>query len=349
MPFRPVAAAELIAIGRKGARAPARMREMGASESRVCPRCDTPRIGSFRWCRECQFDFEAPHTAAASPEAARPAFVLADAPPPVTSPAPPPRVEAASVATPVAQEPKRERWPMRGILVLAAIALAVTGAVAAIVLLQRPTGPAASDGSAAPSGGSVAPSGGQTTAPTRAVPATPFQPFTLEGNGSEVVEFGIPAGTVGIATITNDGEGAFSVSTVDAAGERRELLVSDIGTYSGTRLLDPAAPPVGFDVESDGFWSIEVQPISAARAWDGASRLSGGASDVVLVQPPTAAELPVDVVYDGAGTFGVSTDSASGKAPLINEVGPYRAVVQLPAGTSLIEIDSDAAWSITPQ
>lgn len=125
--------------------------------------------------------------------------------------------------------------------------------------------------------------------------------------------------------------------------------MSDVGTYAGTRLFDLAAPPVGFDVESDGFWSIEVKPISAARAWDGASRLSGGAADVVLVQPPTAAELPVDVVYDGDSNFGVATYSASGKASLVNEVGAYRALVQLPAGTSLIEIDSDAAWSITPQ
>ena len=40
---------------------------MGASESRLCPRCGTQRIGSFRWCRECQFDFEAPPSAPIDP------------------------------------------------------------------------------------------------------------------------------------------------------------------------------------------------------------------------------------------------------------------------------------------
>jgi hypothetical protein len=49
-----------------------------------CPRCGTPRLGAFRFCRTCELDFDA-LTSAPAPEPPPPAL---EPPPPALVPAP---------------------------------------------------------------------------------------------------------------------------------------------------------------------------------------------------------------------------------------------------------------------
>jgi hypothetical protein len=321
---------------------------------KVCPSCGARRIGSFRWCRECGFDFDSVREAGPAP---RPPFALTppgqftQAPqviPAVTPaadavPPPPPPVQARP-ATPLAQpspdaigaQAEARRRPSLP-LVAGVLLIVLFGAAGfALIVLQRPTTDTA--------GGPGAPSG----ASTRIVAPTPFEPIALSGDGPATAQFSIPEGSSGIATIVNQGEGPFSVWSIGADGAKQDLLVNVVGAYSGIRLFHAIEHSVLFAVESDGTWSIEVQPIAAARTWDVTEPLTGDGSDVVVVLPPTSAETGTVVIYEGDSTFALDAVTRGGDEHLVDELGAFRGDVVLPSGTSLLDIDADAAWSITP-
>jgi hypothetical protein len=220
--------------------------------------------------------------------------------------------------------------------------------VVALILIPPRLQSIAPIASGAPSGGPSSASGPPTPTPTLVVAATPFAPLQLSGSGSGDVAFSIPDGASGIATIINQGTGPFVVWSVAADGTRNDQLVNTIGTFAGTVLFDESKHSTTFSVESDGAWSIEVKPISAARAWGGSERLVGDGPDVVLVLPPTSADLTTEVRYDGTNTFAVAAHATSGKQEILNVVGPFTGPMPLPGGTSLIEVEADDAWSIDP-
>jgi hypothetical protein len=74
---------------------------------------------------------------------------------------------------------------------------------------------------------------------------------SLDGQGDDVVVY---TGDGGVATITHDGESNFAIWLYYANG--RDLLVNDIGSYSGQQLLDDAAL---LQITADGEWSMEVE------------------------------------------------------------------------------------------
>lgn len=330
---------------------------MEQGPSRLCARCGTPRVGNFRFCRSCQLDFDADRVA--SPTVAPPSLASSDsAPPPEraftlpvaeptwsavpATPAPAP----APVATPAARPARRSAWsriPRRARLLLTVAAIvAVVLAVGLILIPPRSSSPVAV---ASPTASGAA----ATVGPTRDGAPTPFPPINLGGTGSQDVAFSIPGGSSGLASIINDGQGPFTVWTVGPDGTRNEQLVGVVGPFSGTRLFDENSHSTAFSVESDGTWSIEINPISSARTWDLSERLTGDGSDVVLVLPPTSADTNTIVRYDGESNFVVSAYTVSGKVQLLNDVGRLEELLVLPAGTSLIEVQADAAWSLAPR
>jgi hypothetical protein len=356
--------------------------EHGAS--RLCPRCGTPRVGNFRWCRSCQFDFDAdriagtpgalpaptptptnPQPAPPAPGQMVPAFTL----PPVdaarTNTPPPADTIAATKAAPSAgaapapvtpapaarRQSASFRVPRRAPLPLAVAGVVAVVLVAALILIpprsDAPIAVASPTSPASPTSSSG--SAGTSPAPTRAVAPTPFTTISLGGTGSQDVSFSIPDGSSSLATIINDGAGPFTVWTVGADGTRNEQLVSVIGRFAGTRLIDGDGHSTAFSVESDGTWSIELNPVSSARTWDLTDRLTGDGSDVVLVLPSTSADRDATIRYDGDSNFVISAYTSAGKVQLLNEVGQLDVPIVLPAGTSLIEVQADAAWSIAPQ
>jgi hypothetical protein len=329
------------------------MAPMGELLQKTCPSCRARRIGSFRWCRECGFDFDSLRDP--GPDS-RPPFALA--PPGEFTPAPRviPAAPAAGVAStedaapadrrtaaaavpadgPIA--PDRER---RSPLLFVAVVVLVTvvGATGALILLQPHPfqNVAASD---------TPPGSGSTVAGVVATP--PFQPIVLSGDGPATAQFSVPEESSGIATIVNDADGPFSVWSLAAGGTKQDLLVDVAGAYAGMRFFEATDHSVAFAVESDGSWSIEVRPLSDARSWDATDPLFGNESAVVSVVPRTSAKAEIIVIYDGDGAFALSALTAGGRQHLIDEIGAFRDDVVLPTGTYVLEIDADAAWSITP-
>ena len=336
---------------------------MEPGQSRLCPRCGTRRIGNFRWCRSCQFDFDAPTT---PPEAVQRPFELttpgritqnphiipADAsmagpapsstPPAGTPPAAGGATAAmASAASAARSTAARQRTPVPAFVVVAVVAVFILVAIGILSVLLPESSPIA----ALPSGLiASAPAATPASQGTAASP-TPAGETTITGQGNGKADFAF-ADSTGLATITNEGTGAFGVWTLGADGSRQAQIVDRQGLYVGTRRFAAADGRVTFDVESDGPWSIEVKPAIEARTWNRADPLIGDGDDVVLLFPQPDGDVRAMVISDGA--IGIAAYAGGSKHDVVDENGTFQGEIMLPAGTSLLEISADSGWSIRP-
>jgi len=202
-------------------------------------------------------------------------------------------------------------------------------------------------GSQAPTS-SVAPSAGPSAGPS----APTFAPISLSGKGDKVPKFTIPADAPAIALISSKGAGNFSIESLAANGSQNELLVNTIGAYSGTVLFDIGAGEhsVAFKVGATGIWSITIKPITSGRAWDTTTKLTGKGDDVVLLSPPAAGLTAISVVGSGKDNFIIQSYGLDGTSTiLVNEIGSYSGVVQLPDQSELLQVNADGAWSVDEQ
>jgi hypothetical protein len=178
-----------------------------------------------------------------------------------------------------------------------------------------------------------------------------FAPITLSGEGKNVEEFTIPAGSAAIAEVTHEGKRNFIVHTIDATGELVEGLVNEIGDYDGTVLLESSEDqhPVAFEIDADGAWNITIKPVAEAKAWDPSTTLEGTGDSVFRLVPPSAGLVTLQLTYDGHKNFIVRSYSGDGTDGLANEVGEFSGEVLLPDGTLLLEVKArDGTWTATP-
>ena len=78
----------------------------------------------------------------------------------------------------------------------------------------------------------------------------------IDGKGDAVLM--LSGGESGITTIKNKGSGNFSVVAYSPDGEYLDLIVNEIGSYSGEVML-PAADPMVIEVNAaEGTWSMSA-------------------------------------------------------------------------------------------
>jgi hypothetical protein len=227
-----------------------------------------------------------------------------------------------------------------------AVAVAVLALAACAASL---TSPGASSPAQGP--GSAAPLESATLEPTRSPSLAPsFAPIMLSGKGNKVPRFTIPEDEAAIATITNKGSANFMVTSLAADGSDNELLVNEIGNYSGTVLFDASSGQhsVAFKVESDGTWAITIQPLSAAKVWDPTTPLAGRGDDVIAVSPAVSGLMTATISHKGQANFVVYAYSPSGQDLLVNEIGNFSGEEAVPDGTYLLQINADGTWTVTP-
>lgn len=170
----------------------------------------------------------------------------------------------------------------------------------------------------------------------------------FEGSGADVVAVNLDPDFAHIATITHHGSRNFAVWTVDANGSRLDLVVNEIGSYSGVRPIDFRDRPAAFQIESDGEWTILVQALDKAPRWPDHSAGTGSA---VLVVAPEAVQglTTVTITHSGESNFVVWAYGDRNTDLLVNEIGPYSGKTILPAWAVAIEIEADGAWTMTTE
>jgi hypothetical protein len=229
-------------------------------------------------------------------------------------------------------------------LAVGCLAIALAGCAGAAGQTSGPL--ATSQGTGQPGSSAQA----DTPAPADSAPAA-FTPIELSGHGNKVAKFKIPEDAPGIAVITNKGGSSnFTVEALDSSGGTNALLVNVIGAYSGTRLFDAGSGEhsVAFKIESDGNWTVRIQPVTSAPSWDGASQRKGKGDAVIQVSPAVSGLTTAVIKHSGEENFVVTTYGPDGSDLIVNDIGAFSGEQQLADGTFLIEIEADGGWSITP-
>jgi hypothetical protein len=172
-----------------------------------------------------------------------------------------------------------------------------------------------------------------------------FAPFTLTGTGDSVPGLTIPGDIRAILEFSYSSSSNFIVVAYGDGNEYLDLLVNEIGAYSGRR-------PVNFDssdgrvryleINASGPWSIQVIPPSHAHTeW-------GGFGDDVVKVTSSSSNRPISFVHTGSSNFIVWSYSNTRRLDLeVNEIGPYNGTVLLDAGASFLEIQADGSWGFT--
>ncbi|GAA3522498.1 hypothetical protein FHR32_000309 [Streptosporangium album] len=150
-----------------------------------------------------------------------------------------------------------------------------------------------------------------------APPANAATPSTTagthyEGEGDDLIR--IRATTApGIVKITHEGEGYFSVWTLNPAGKENDLLANQVGAYKGTAAFNTSSSnkTAAFSIKADGAWSLEVLPLTKSRAWSITTRGTG--DDVIRLSSTSRGLHRLKIRHSGEGYFSVWTLDANGR------------------------------------
>lgn len=169
------------------------------------------------------------------------------------------------------------------------------------------------------------------------------QPVSYSGSGATVLEIEKPEGheSVGVATFTHQGGSNFSVWSLDQNLEQNDLLVNEIGAYTGTVLFDirEGENSSAFEIGADGPWTVDLVPLSSVRTFD--KKAEGTGDDVLLYMGDGGI---ADLRNDGDSNFAIWKYGNDADL-LVNEIGPYsgQAVVR---GSGVLAISATGPWSI---
>ena len=149
-------------------------------------------------------------------------------------------------------------------------------------------------------------------------------------------------------TIKHVGSSNFAVWNLDSSGQEINLLVNTIGNYRGTRLIDAmeGEQTAALKIEADGSWRVTLKPLTLVPVWDGTGTWSGKGDNLVVIQSGAFAGLDsVKITNSGESNF-VVTAYGETMDLLVNEIGNYSGELLMPAGTVLLEIQSDGTWTL---
>jgi hypothetical protein len=172
-----------------------------------------------------------------------------------------------------------------------------------------------------------------------------FNPEGKAGSGDGF--YNLPAGARGgAATITYQGGSNFVVWALNAQNEKVDLLVNEIGSYSGTvswGVVYGSSGAVKLQISSSGPWTVKYAPVSSLP---GIQSQSSGDGVFLYDGGPSA----LNLFYPGSGYFGVWETKTGTYQPLdtdllVNEIGPYSGSVPLRNGYSVIDVSADGAWA----
>ena len=171
----------------------------------------------------------------------------------------------------------------------------------------------------------------------------------FSGAGDSVVT----VATVGepvLVSMTHDGTRNFAVISKTASDGYITLLANTIGSYSGTRMqeLSKKEKLSMFDITADGNWTITIQPLSAAIAWNGSS-ITGSGDAVVRVPKKTKPGNKLGMQHTGSSNFAIISYTSKGKYLSLkaNEIGDYSGTKTFGKSVTYLGVESEGTWTLT--
>jgi hypothetical protein len=193
--------------------------------------------------------------------------------------------------------------------------------------------------------GTLDPTG--TTQDTSQVAATPPAPKVYEGTGDDVVTIQKPYESAS-AIVKFECPTCTHYLSVRSNGAD-SLLVSDIGAYSGSHLIDTAKGSVTSEltITANAAWKVTVGYLDMATQQIAGQPVGGTGDTVVHLLGST---YKAAITNFGESNFTIKTfPEDGGNANLaVNTIGSYKGTVPLVA-PSYVQVGSKGNWTITPQ
>jgi hypothetical protein len=174
-----------------------------------------------------------------------------------------------------------------------------------------------------------------------------FHAFTIAGSGNDVVDLRIPGDAPAILDLTYDGGSNFIVWSLDGSHDLIDLLVNEIGSYTGRRMVHGgwlSSPDLVrfLDITANGPWSITVRPLSAANTFR--TSLSGSGDTILLYRGSST----LTSTHNGSSNFIIWGYRSNGELHdlIVNEIGSYSGTDLVASGTSILDIQADGAWTL---
>ena len=170
-----------------------------------------------------------------------------------------------------------------------------------------------------------------------------FDVVEESGSGDSIVE--VPEGiTAALVMATHTGSRNFVIQSLDANNEMSDLLINEIGPYSGTvdvGVTGWSDAPSMLQITADGAWTITLSPVGTAPA-PGADL--SGTGDSVLRYEGDAGIATVNHV--GESNFVIYFADGTSPDLLVNEIGAYSGKIPIKSGPALIAVKADGDWTI---
>lgn len=173
---------------------------------------------------------------------------------------------------------------------------------------------------------------------------------TFRGTGTRVVSGFSLADGLAVFVLNHDGSSNFAVWLTDGAGNRKELLVNEIGKVVQFETSYGAiAGPHMLEVTADGSWTINIsEPRNATGQRLPVTR--GGKGSRVLGPLQGTRNVTFSYSHDGSSNFIVWLIDANGRNVdlHVNEIGATSgSVLANFNGVRYLEIDADGNWAVS--
>jgi hypothetical protein len=181
------------------------------------------------------------------------------------------------------------------------------------------------------------------------------RPVVIGGRGTKVATIRLAKNSPAVVTARHRGSSNFVVELVSpGAGGGSDLLINEIGNYSGQVALDEAeAGRYRVPVTADGPWTIRfTQPVPTPAAKRVPGTVRGRGSRVVQIRSSQDLQPVIDVRHRGRSNFVVDLigyGDTSGTELLVNEIGNYSGqslLNDMPEGSYLLAVQADGPWTV---
>jgi hypothetical protein len=169
-------------------------------------------------------------------------------------------------------------------------------------------------------------------------------PKEYSGFGDDVLTITKHSTGPEVAFIQHTGGRNFAVHALDSTMASTDLLVNEIGNYSGTVLFDASSrrgETTAFKITADGTWTVKLVALKSVRSVDGSTPMTGTGDDVFMYTGPAKA---ATFTHDGSSNIAVHSYGSRADL-LVNEIGPYTGTVVWTPG--VYTITADGNWSAT--
>lgn len=181
---------------------------------------------------------------------------------------------------------------------------------------------------------------------TTTIEAYPRFEWSEEGAGDDVLPVSLPPGEALVIELTHSGSGNFSVVSHTSSGDYLDLLVNEIGAYSGTSLIQISDDVGLLEITADGSWSVLITDLLTGSTGIRCGAASQRGDMVVIVEDFVDTGGAADLTHNGESNFSIWTYGDQGTDLIVNEIGTYSGTVLIGSGMYLWEIDADGSWSI---